>query len=121
MVTLDTLRHTWTADTRAKLKAQGCPDGDLERLTSAHMSTISDEYLNAAWQQAGRDIAARKAAEDLMYAEQHAQDLAAQKATKAHQNRLAVAHRATEVERGRAEEAEAKVRELNRVLDDGSH
>jgi hypothetical protein len=53
MVTLDTLRHTWTADTRAKLKAQGCPDGDLERLTSAHMSTISDEYrkppARAAW------------------------------------------------------------------------
>jgi hypothetical protein len=48
-------------------------------------------------------------------------DEALKKSTKAHQNRLAVAHRATEVERGRAEEAEAKVRELNRAMDDGSH
>jgi hypothetical protein len=48
-------------------------------------------------------------------------DEASKKATKAHQDRLAVAHRATEVERARAEEAEAKVRELNRAMDDGSH
>jgi hypothetical protein len=117
MVTLDTLRHTWTADTRAKLKAQGCPDGDLERLTGAYMSTISDEYLIAAWQQAGRDIKAKQDAAS----EQYAQDLAAQKSTKAYQDKLAAAHLATEVERGRAEEAEAKVRELNRAMDDNSH
>jgi hypothetical protein len=53
--------------------------------------------------------------------EKYAADLAAQKATKAHQDRLADARRATEVERGRAEEAEDKVRELSRAMDDGSH
>jgi hypothetical protein len=53
--------------------------------------------------------------------DKYAADLAAQRATTAHQNRLAAARRATEVARMHAEEAEAKVRELNRAMDDNSH
>lgn len=119
--TLTDLRRLWTDDTRAKLRLQGCPQADIERLTSIHMSTVTDEALAAAWRQAGWDIAAKKAAEAAKVNAQYTADLATQRATRVHQDRLAAAHRATEAERSRAEEAEEEVRELNRAMDDNSH
>jgi phage portal protein BeeE len=80
-------------------------------------TTYTDEVLFQDFQRMATEKRAKEAA---YWNEYYAAD-AAKKAAKTHQDRLAVAHGATEVERGRADEAEDKVRELNRVLDDGSH
>jgi hypothetical protein len=92
MTTIDDLRQAWTDDTRAKLKAQGCPPDQLELHTKAHMDTVTDEAMIIAWQQAGRDIAARKAAEAekaTLYAADLERTKAAAKVTRDHQDRLA--------------------------------
>jgi hypothetical protein len=78
-ITVDDLRHSQEDHTRNLYTAAGHPPHEVEALTSAHMSTVTDEALTLAWQQAGRDIAARKVAE-AEKAAQYAADLAAQKA-----------------------------------------
>jgi hypothetical protein len=90
----------------------------FEPVLKAHIAaTYTDEVLFQDFQR----MAEEKRAQDLAYWESyHAAD-AAKKATKAHQDRLAAAYRATEVERERAEAAEDKVRELNHAMDDDSH
>jgi hypothetical protein len=120
MMTIDDLRRTWTQDTRAKLKAQGCPDGELERQTKDHMDTISDEYLVAAWQQAGRDITARKAAEaEKALADHQAAEVAKKAAavTRRHTSELAEANKVAMTYQERAEAAERKAQGLEAQLD----
>jgi hypothetical protein len=53
--------------------------------------------------------------------EKYAADLAAQKATKAYQNRLAVSEARRMKTEKDLDDAERKIRELNNVLDDNSH
>jgi hypothetical protein len=100
MTTIDGLRHTWTEDTKVKLTALGCPQEDLERQAIAHMNTISDDMLVAAWQRAGRDIAAWKAAEAAqaaLYAADHERKKVAATTKKATDDHLARERKATEV------------------------
>jgi hypothetical protein len=73
---------------RAVYKAAGHSQEDAERFTHAAMSTVTDEFLVESFKQAGRDIAAKRAAE----AEKAAADLEAKKAAakikRDHQDRL---------------------------------
>jgi hypothetical protein len=61
----------------------------VERLTSAHMETVTDEALIESWKQAGRDIKARKAAEAAEWAKVEAAKKAAAKVKRDHEDRLA--------------------------------
>ena len=113
-------RRLFLTNTLAALAQQFTPD-QLRAAEGAIKEQIYTTYTDDVLFHQFQQMAAEKRAKDLAFAEQYTADLTAQKATKAHQNRLTAAHRATEVERSRAEEAEAKVRELNWAMDDNSH
>jgi hypothetical protein len=113
------LRHTLTA------LAQQFTSDQLQAAEGAIKEHIATTYTDEVLAAQLRQMAAEKRAKEAKYWEAYyaadAAKKAAAKVTAAHQDTLAVAHRATEVERARADEAEAKVRELNRAMDDNSH
>jgi hypothetical protein len=113
------LRNTLTA------LAQHHTPEELRAVEPALKEQIATTYTDESLFQDFNRMAAEKRAKEVKYWEAYyaadAAKKAAAKVTAAHQDRLAAAHRATEVERERAEGAEAKVRELNNAMDDGSH
>jgi hypothetical protein len=113
-------RRLFLTNTLATLAEQFPPE-QLQAASAAIKEMIDSTYTDQYLFQDFNRMAAEKRAKDLAYAEQSTADLATQRATRAHQDRLTAAHRATEVERERAEALEDKVRELNRAMDDGSH
>jgi hypothetical protein len=109
------LRNTLTA-----LAQQYTPD-QLQAAEAAIKEHIATTYTDEFLFQDFNRMAAEKSAKEAAYWNEYYAADAAKKAAKTHQDRLADARRATEVERSRAEEAEDKVRELNRAMDDNSH
>jgi hypothetical protein len=111
-MTVERLRSNTEKHTRALYTAAGHSPEDVETLTSEHMATVTDDALILSWQQAGREIAAKKAEQGRQAQADLDARKAAAKVMAGYNAKLATERAQTVAERERAEHAEGQVKTL---------
>jgi hypothetical protein len=116
-LTVDDLRRANEQHARAIYTAAGHSPGEADRLTASHMETLTDDVLVQSWQQAGRDLAAKQAAQAAQWAADQRQKAATAKVSRTHTAKLAAANKVAMTYQERAEAAERKTKGLEAQLD----